>query len=80
MRVKVTENIDVKLNRLPKGFVFTYADFLQDVGEKEAIIKALNRMVKEGTIAKPSLGKYYKPRILTLCDIIDDKQVIKANR
>jgi hypothetical protein len=31
------------------------------VNQKEAVIKALNRMVTSGKIAKLSKGKYYKP-------------------
>jgi hypothetical protein len=31
------------------------------VNQKEAVIKALNRMVASGKIAKLSKGKYYKP-------------------
>lgn len=31
------------IDRLPKGFVFTYEDFIGDVNKKEAIIKAVNR-------------------------------------
>jgi hypothetical protein len=41
--------------------VFTYTDFLSEVNQKEAIIKALNRLVASGKIAKLSKGKYYKP-------------------
>lgn len=78
MRVKVIENIEDKLNRLPKGYIFTYVDFLQDVGEKEAIIKALNRMVKEGKIAKLSRGKYYKPQLSQFGQLLPDpSQIVK---
>ncbi|HNQ67964.1 MAG TPA: DUF6088 family protein [Bacteroidales bacterium] len=59
--MKVTENIALTINRLPKGYVFTYADFTTEVSQKEAVIKALNRMVSSGKIAKLSRGKYYKP-------------------
>jgi hypothetical protein len=41
--------------------VFTYDDFIGEVDNVEAIVKALNRMVDGGTIAKLSKGKYYKP-------------------
>ena len=78
MKGKIVENIEYKLNRLPNGFVFTYANFLQDVDEKEAIIKALNRMVKARKIAKPSRGKYCQPQILTFGNILNDKQVAEA--
>lgn len=50
-----------KIERLPKGYVFTYDDFVDEVDSVEAIVKALNRMVDTGTVAKLSKGKYYKP-------------------
>ena len=59
--MKIAEYIAVTIDRLPKGYIFTSADFTKEVKQKEAIIKALNRMVKTGKIAKLSKGKYYKP-------------------
>jgi hypothetical protein len=59
--MKTTEYIAVTIDRLPKGYVFTYADFTTEVNKKEAVIKALNRMVVSGKIAKLAKGKYYKP-------------------
>ncbi len=59
--MKTSEYISFTIDRLPKGYVFTYADFITEVNKKEAIIKALNRMVASGKIAKLSKGKYYKP-------------------
>ncbi|MEI7831392.1 MAG: DUF6088 family protein [Prolixibacteraceae bacterium] len=59
--MKVTEYIEFKIDRLPKGYVFTYDDFITAVNKKEAVIKALNRMVALNKIAKLSKGKYYKP-------------------
>lgn len=59
--MKTTEYIALSIDRLPKGYVFTYSDFTTEVGRKEAVIKALNRMVVSGKIAKLSKGKYYKP-------------------
>jgi hypothetical protein len=59
--MKTSEYISVTIDRLPKGYVFTYADFTHEVSKKEAVIKALNRMVASGKIAKLSKGKYYKP-------------------
>ncbi len=60
-RMKITDNIAYTIDRLPKGYIFTYSDFIDEVNQKEAIIKALNRMVASGKIAKLSKGKYYKP-------------------
>ncbi|MBO6659574.1 MAG: hypothetical protein JJ909_02690 [Roseivirga sp.] len=59
--MKITQYIKNKIERLPKGYVFTYDDFIGEVDSVEAIVKALNRMVDAGTIAKLSKGKYYKP-------------------
>jgi len=59
--MKTSEYISFTINRFPKGYVFTYSDFNTDVNQKEAVIKALNRMVASGKIAKLSKGKYYKP-------------------
>lgn len=59
--MKTSEYITFTIDRLPKGYIFTYADFTTEVNKKEAVIKALNRMVESGKIAKLSKGKYYKP-------------------
>lgn len=59
--MKTAEYVAYTVDRLPKGYVFTYADLTTEVNQKEAVIKALNRMVTSGKIAKLSKGKYYKP-------------------
>ena len=59
--MKTSEYIAFTIDRLPKGYVFTYADFTIEVNQREAVIKALNRMVASGKISKLSKGKYYKP-------------------
>lgn len=59
--MKITEYIAFTIDRLPKGYVFTYANFITEVNRNEAVIKALNRMVASGKIAKLAKGKYYKP-------------------
>ena len=44
----------------------------------EAVIKALNRMVKSGKIAKLSKGRYYKPETTPFGKLLpDQKQVVK---
>ncbi len=58
--MKTTEYIKIKIDRLPKGYVFTYNEFLCDSTNKEAIVKALNRMAITGKINKLSKGKFYK--------------------
>lgn len=59
--MKTSEYILNTIDRLPKGYVFTYEDFMSEVNGKEAVIKALNRLAASGKIAKLSKGKYYKP-------------------
>lgn len=59
--MKTTEYIEVKIDRLSKGYVFTYSDFVTEVNKKEAVIKALNRLAASGKISKLSKGKFYKP-------------------
>jgi hypothetical protein len=76
--VKTTEYIAITINRFPKGYVFTYDDFISKVNERQAVIKALNRMAASGKIAKLSKGKYYKPESTPFGDILpSQKQVVK---
>jgi hypothetical protein len=76
--VKITEYIAITINRFPKGYVFTYDDFISKVNERQAVIKALNRMAASGKIAKLSKGKYYKPESTPFGDILpSQKQVVK---
>lgn len=76
--MNVTDYISGKIERLPKGYVFTYADFDTKVNQKEAVIKALNRMVQSGKIVKLSKGRYYKPETTPFGNLLpDQKQVVK---
>jgi hypothetical protein len=76
--MKTIDYILFTLNRLPKGYVFTYADFITEVNQKEAVIKALNRMVASGKIAKLSKGRYYKPESTAFGNLLpEQKQVVK---
>jgi len=59
--MKTTDYILYTIDRLPKGYVFTYTDFINEVKKKEAVIKALNRMATSGKITKLAKGKFYKP-------------------
>ena len=59
--MNTSDNVNNKINRLPKGYVFTLDDFSTEVNSKGAIIKTLNRMVADGKIEKLSKGRFYKP-------------------
>jgi len=76
--MKISEYIAFTIDRLPKGYVFTYVDFSIEVNQKEAVIKALNRMVASGKIAKLSKGKYYKPENTPFGNLLPNQaQVVK---
>ncbi len=59
--MKITEFIKNTIDRLPRGYVFTYGDFVEKVDSKEALVKTLNRLAVSGKIVKLAKGKYYKP-------------------
>lgn len=59
--MKTVEYIAFTIDRLPKGYVFTYSDFVTKVNRKEAVIKTLNRMAASDKIVKLVKGKFYKP-------------------
>lgn len=59
--MNITDIVNNRVDRLPRGHVFTYIDVLDEVNTREAVIKALNRMVASGKLMKVSRGKYYKP-------------------
>lgn len=66
------------IDRLPKGYVFTYKDFISKVNKKEAVIKALNRMVASGKIKKIAKGKFYKPEKTVFGELQpSQKQIVK---
>lgn len=76
--MKTTKYISSSIDRIPNGYVFTYAKFITDVNQKEAVIKALNRMVASGRIAKLSKGKYYKPENTPFGNLLPNQaQVVK---
>ncbi len=59
--MNISNYIASQIDRLPRGYVFTYTDFISKVNKKEAIIKALNRMAAVGRIVKLAKGRFYKP-------------------
>lgn len=76
--MKTSKYIENKINKLPKGYVFTYIDFMNDVARREAVIKHLNRMVASGKINKLSKGKYFKPEETVFGTLLPDQfQIVK---
>ncbi len=74
--MKTSDYIEYRINKLPKGYVFTYIDFMSKVNKREAIIKHLNRMVVSSKIEKLSKGKYYKPQKSVFGNLLPDQQQI----
>lgn len=52
-----------RIDTFENGFIFSYMDFDDPRINKEAIIKALNRLKEKGIIHKFSKGKFYKSDI-----------------
>lgn len=59
--MKISDLIANTIDRLPTDHVFSYTDFNMEASKKDAVVKALNRMVAAGKISKLSKGKFYKP-------------------
>ncbi|MHC5354498.1 type IV toxin-antitoxin system AbiEi family antitoxin domain-containing protein [Myroides sp. LJL115] len=77
--MKPTDIIQDKINKLPKGYIFTYRDFIEEVNISfEALVKYLNRLADNNKISKLSKGKYYKPE-KTIFGIVnpEPRQVVK---
>lgn len=60
--MKTTNFINSEISRLPQSTIFTYKDFIKEGNSREATIKALNRKVVSGEIAKIAKGKFYVPQ------------------
>ncbi len=76
--MKSAEYIKFSIDRLPKGYVFTYVDFITEVNRKEAVIKTLNRMAVSGKIVKLAKGKYYKPETTVFGNLLPNQaQVVR---
>lgn len=66
------------LDKFKAGYVFTYDELGFEPEKTNAVIIALNRMVKEGKIQKLSKGRYYKPQITEFGELKPDTfQVVK---
>jgi len=76
--MKTTDYITQQLEKLPQGYVFSYTDFIKQPEQKEAVIKALNRMVAAQKLAKLAKGRYYKTEETVFGNLEPDQyQIVK---
>ena len=60
--MKVSDKIKKNIARIPDGTAFTYQDLEIIPGEYPAATKAIERLIKNGTISRASTGVFYKPK------------------
>ena len=56
--MKISDIIANTIYRLPTDHVFTYTNFNIEARKKDAVVKALNRMVAAGKITKLSKANF----------------------
>lgn len=76
MSAKIADIVRDKVGRLPIGYVFTYEDVMSDVETRQAVIKALNRLVESGRVSKLSKGKFYKPEKTVFGELMPPQEEI----
>ena len=76
--MKTSTEILNKIDKFKEGNVFTYDELGFEPEKTNAVIIALNRLVKEDKLRKLSKGKYYKPQMTEFGELIPDTyQVVK---
>jgi hypothetical protein len=61
MASSIAQFVKTRVEGIPPGHIFDYASFNLGQSEFVSLASALSRLVKAGTIARLSKGKYYKP-------------------
>ena len=76
--MKIVDNIESQITKIPNGQVFSYTDFDIEVERKDTIVKTLNNFVAKGKIAKLSKGKFYKPEVTEFGKLLPSSyQIVK---
>ncbi|MCP4551107.1 MAG: hypothetical protein GY834_03475 [Bacteroidetes bacterium] len=66
------------IDKFKEGYVFTYDELGFEPEKTNAVIIALNRMVKSGKLKKISKGRYYKPQMTEFGELKPDTyQIVK---
>ena len=76
--MKIVDNIESQIDKIPNGQVFSYTDFDIEVERKDTIVKTLNNFVVKGKISKLSKGKFYKPEVTEFGSLLPSSyQIVK---
>ena len=60
--MKVAEKIEKKIDKMQDGTTFRYIELAIAPEEYSAATKAIERLIKKGTISRASTGVFYKPK------------------
>ena len=60
--MKVAEKIEKKIDKMQDGTTFRYQELAIAPEEYSAATKAIERLIKKGTISRASTGVFYKPK------------------
>jgi hypothetical protein len=59
----IADIVKSRINTFNEGYVFSYMDIEEPSKNREAVIKALNRLTEKGILHKLGKGKFYKPSL-----------------
>jgi hypothetical protein len=59
----IANTVKTQINAFKEGYVFSYMDIEGPSKNREAVIKALNRLNEKGLLHKLGKGKFYKPSL-----------------
>lgn len=61
--MKVTDKLETKISRMKEGSTFKYEQLGVEKSEFVAAAKAIERLIKKGTIKRITTGVFYKPKL-----------------
>jgi len=74
----IADIVKSRINAFKEGYVFSYMDIEGPSKNREAIIKALNRLTEKGILHKLSKGKFYKPSLSEYGKLVPDlNEIVK---
>lgn len=61
MAKTIVDLIEVRINKMREGYIFTSSDFIDLVNDPTILSRSLRSLVQSGKIAKAGKGRFYKP-------------------